>query len=111
MSLYKWDIKLYTLVSHYLPKCWLKGRKGRKLLPQMSDKELKICIENSDIYPAGIQILLNMGVLEFKNFGEGCGMYYHPIEDGKHVRAYKFGPTGGQMDYYYPFKRRALMFR
>ena len=52
-----------------------------------------------------------MGVIEFKNFGEGCGMYYHPIEDGKHVRAYKSGPTGGQMDYYYPFKERTLIFR
>lgn len=77
----------------------------------MSDKELKICIENSDIYPAGIQILLNMGVLEFKNFGEVCGMYYHPIGDCKHVRDYKSGPTGGQMGYYYPFKRRTLIFQ
>ena len=77
----------------------------------MSDKELKICIENSDIYPAGIQILLNMGVLEFKNFGEYRGMYYHPIEECKHVRAYKSGPTGGQMGYYYPFKVRTLIFR
>ena len=77
----------------------------------MSDKGLKICIENSDIYTAGIQILLNMGIFEFKNFGEYCGMYYHPIEDCKHVRNYKSGPTGGQMGYYYPFKRRTLIFR
>ena len=110
MSLYQWNTQLYEKVSNIFPKCWLRGRKGRRILKHASDDELKMYIENVDIYLAGIQIILNMGVFEIKNYGMDYGIYYHPTEEGMHVREYKSGPTSGQMGYYYPFKRRTLMF-
>lgn len=111
MSLYNWNTELYKNVVKYFPKCWLRGKRGKRKLKHLSDAELSVCIGNSDIYPAGIQLVLNMGVLSINISGYDYGIYSHPVEDGKHVREYKNGPTGGQMGYYYPYKFRTIIFR
>ena len=59
MSLYQWNTQLYEKVSNIFPKCWLRGRKGRRILKHASDDELKMYIENVDIYLAAIFVFVS----------------------------------------------------
>jgi hypothetical protein len=80
-------------------------------LKRCSLTDFNALIENADIYFAGIQIILNLGVTEIINFpSKSIGMFPHPYEDILHVKKYICTPNSGQMDYYYPFKKRTIMF-
>lgn len=117
MTLYKWNTELYSTLNKYFPKCWIKAkhhltyRNNFGELTILPSYELDRWIVNFDLYPAGMQIILNMGITEIKRFpGGDYSILPSPNEDCKHVREYRALSTGGQMGYYFPFKKRTLMF-
>ena len=125
MSLYKWSTELYNILKMYIPrsikskwkikKCFWKTKKHYNfgVLSRMSLSDLNTAIVNSDIYLAGIQLILNLGFTHIEHSPIGdYAMLSHPVEDGKHVREYRSNVGGGEMGYYYyPFKERTLMFK
>lgn len=113
MSLYKWDLELYNTVKKYFPK-YLKNNKNKVYyteITKVSEDVINMYIKNVDLYDSGIQLILNMGITEISHSVEkDIGIFPSPDLEGKHLRKYVSNPQGGQLDYYYPYKNRSLIF-
>ena len=115
MSLYIWDTLLYNAIRSYFPRCLKSKWKEKRLynmgiVNRISLRHFKMYVENADIYFAGIQIVLNLGFTQIRHSPLEYGILPHPSEDLKHVRKYTCTSSGGQMDYYHPFKNRTIIF-
>ena len=114
MALYRWNTKLHNILKKYFPKFWLKKIHRYSSFGKIREvplTELNTYVRNTDLYPVGIQVVLNLGAIEIDDFpGGDYGILPHPVEDGKHLREYESGPIEGHCGYFYPFKRRTLIF-
>ena len=116
MTLYSWDTVLYDAIKAYFPRCFKSKWKEKRIynmgvLYRLPLEQLKVYVENTDIYFAGVQLVLNLGFTSIYHSPVEYGILPHPSEDLTHIKRYTCTPNGGQIDYYYPFKKRSVIFK